>query len=136
MDVHAPVIEAGLSLTEVVAIVGNTKSSCYPVLDAEKKLVGTITLDGIRNTFANAELNRWLIALDIVEPVIATLVPQTLLADALEESERLDLEQIPVVTGDNTYAGILDTRAVRRRLSAEVLSRQQKADTMHMLQSA
>jgi hypothetical protein len=46
----------------------------------------------------------------------------------------MHLEHMPVVggRGANTLLGVLDTQAVHRSLSAEVLSRQQKADSMHV----
>ena len=45
----------------------------------------------------------------------------------------LDIEDLPVVASskDNRFVGILNCRAVHRALSAEVLSRQQKADSIH-----
>ena len=89
-----------------------------------------ITLDGIRNTFMTQELNDWLIAVDIMEPVIATVTPEMPLATAFEKTKRLDIEHLPVVaSSDNDgLVGVLDCRAVRRALGAEVLARQQKAD--------
>ncbi|MHC4699309.1 MAG: cation:proton antiporter domain-containing protein [Planctomycetota bacterium] len=52
MDAEAPVISAGMSLSDVIQFVGNTTSFYYSVVDKDKKLMGCITLDGIRNTFA------------------------------------------------------------------------------------
>jgi len=55
------------------------------------------------------------------------------LSDALDKTKQLDIEHIPVVasSGDDSFVGILNFRSVRRSLSAEVLSRQQKADNIH-----
>jgi len=133
MDTKVPVILAGLSLNEVIKIVSDTDSFCYSVVDKDKKLTGVVTLDGIRKTFATQELNDWLVALDIAEPVIAKVVPDMALSEAFEKAKRLDIEHLPVVASseDDGFIGILNCRAVRRSLSAEVLSRQQKADTTH-----
>ena len=130
MDVKVPVLDAGMPLREVIRIVSNTDDFYYPVVDRDKQLIGTVTLDGIRNTFMTQELNDWLVALDIAEPVISKATPDMPLSDALEETKRLDLEHLPVVASseDNRFVGVLNCRAVRRSLSAEVLSRQQKAD--------
>jgi len=132
MDTEVPIIPAGLSLGEVIKIVSNTDSFYYPVVDNDKKLIGALTLDGIRKTFATQELNDWLVALDIMEPIIAKSAPDTVLSEAFERANRLGIEHLPIVASreDDRFVGVLNCRAVRRKLSAEVLSRQQKADNI------
>ncbi len=133
MDAKVPVISAGTSLNEVVKVVSSTDGFYYPVVDNDKKLIGAITLDGIRNTFMTQELNDWLVALDIMEPIITRVTPDMALFEAFEKTKQLDIEHLPVVASskDDKFVGVLNCRAVRRSLSAEVLSRQQKADTTH-----
>jgi Kef-type K+ transport system membrane component KefB/predicted transcriptional regulator len=132
MDVNIPTIKTGASLSEVVKIVSNTENFYYPVVDNAKKLIGAITLAGIRNTFATQELNDWLVALDIMEPAIVKMTPDIPLSEALEKANRLYTEYVPVVASqqDDRFVGLLGCRAVHRQLSAEVLSRQQKADNI------
>lgn len=132
MDTEVPIISTGISLSEVVKIVSGTEGFYYPVVDSSKKLIGAITLGGIRNTFATQELNDWLVALDIIEPIITEVAPDIALSEAFEQAKRLDIEYVPVVASgeDDKFVGILDCRAIRRSLSAEVLSRQQKADNI------
>jgi len=132
MDTKVPVISAGTSLSEVIKVVGSTDNFYYSVVDSDKKLIGAITLDGIRNTFATQELNDWLVALDIAEPITAKVTPDIALAEAFEKAKQLDIEHIPVTASsqDNSFIGILNYRDVRRSLSAEVLARQQKADNI------
>jgi len=136
MDSKVPVIKAGMSLSEVIKIVSNTVNFYYPVVDNDGKLIGAVTLDGIRNTFSTQELNDWLVALDIAEPIITKVTPDMPLSEAFEITKRLDLEHLSVVSSNESdkYAGILNCRAVHRSLSAEVLSRQQKADSIHSVQ--
>jgi len=133
MDTRASVISAGMSLRELIKVVSNTESFYYPVVDSDKKLIGAITLGDIRNTFATQELNDWLVALDIMEPVVAKATPDVALSEAFEKTRHFDIEHLPVVVSDedNKFVGVLNCRAVRRSLSAEVLSRQQKADNIH-----
>ena len=133
MDKKASVISAGMSLRELIKVVSNTESFYYPVVDNDKKLIGAITLGDIRNTFATQELNDWLVALDIMEPVVAKATPNVALSEAFDKTRHLDIEHLPVVVSDvdNRFVGVLNCRAVRRSLSAEVLSRQQKADNIH-----
>jgi len=132
MDRKVPAISAGMSLSEVIRVISATDNFYYAVVDNYKKLIGVITLDGIRNTFTTQELNNWLVALDIMEPPIAKVTPDVALSEAFEKTQQLGIEHIPVVASDQDerFVGILDCHAVRRSLSAEVLSRQQKADSM------
>jgi len=138
MATAVPIISVGTSLSEVIKLVGATDSSYYPVVGDDKKLIGAITLDGIRNTFATQELNNWLVALDIMEPVTARATPDMALSEALEQTGRLHLGHLPIVASsqNNVFVGVLDRSAVRRQLSAEVLSRQQKADNIAVSQNA
>ena len=77
-------------------------------------------------------MNDWLVALDIVEPIIAKVTPDMALSEAFEKTKRLDVEHLPVVDpiDDEKFVGVLNCRAVHRSLSAEVLARQQKADNI------
>jgi Kef-type K+ transport system membrane component KefB len=136
MRKDVPIITAGMSLSQVIDIVSGTEAFYFPVVSDGRKLIGGITLHGIRNTFAARDLNDWLVALDIMEPVIATVTPSTPLADALEKARQSELDYLPVVSEtDNTFLGLLDGPAVHRLLSAEVLSRQEKADTIQVSRS-
>jgi len=130
LDTKVPVITSGMSLSEVIKLVNSTDKFHYPVVDTDNKLIGVITLDGIRKTFSTQELNDWLIALDIAEPVTVRISPEIELSEAIKKASQLDILHIPVTVSreDNSLVGILDCRAVRRSLAAELLSRQQQAD--------
>lgn len=131
MDTKAPLIPIGLSLNEVITLVSTTDNFYYPVVD-NNKVTGVITLDGIRNTFTIQQINDWLVALDITEPIVKEITPQMPLADAFDLANRLNLEFMPVIdsTENKNFMGLFDTKAIRRSLSAEILSRQQKADSL------
>jgi Kef-type K+ transport system membrane component KefB/predicted transcriptional regulator len=132
MDIEVPVISAGMELDELIKVVSETNYFFYPVVDNDKKLIGVVTLDGIRNTFSTQQLTQWLVALDLAEDIVTKVTPQIPLADALATARKLYLQHIPVISSqqENIFVGVLDLQAVRRALSAKVLSRQQKADTM------
>jgi len=131
MDTQAPAIPAGMPLADVIEVFSSTSNFHYSVVDAGKKLMGIITLAGIRNTFAKGELNDWLVALDLAEPVTAKATPDVRLSQALEEMEQHGIECIPVISsqGDDEYVGMLEAAAVRRQLSAKVLDKQREADS-------
>ncbi|HUT29838.1 MAG TPA: cation:proton antiporter [Sedimentisphaerales bacterium] len=132
MDTQMPVISAGMSLREVITVFSNTDRFYYSVVDIHGVLIGVVTLDGIRNTFATQELNDWLVAMDIMEPVVVRVSPDISLADALEKMKEFEVEYIPVIASaqDGRLVGVLNGRAVHRKLSAQVLARQREADAM------
>ncbi|OHB57629.1 MAG: hypothetical protein A2173_10400 [Planctomycetes bacterium RBG_13_44_8b] len=134
MNKDAPAISAGTPLSDVLKTVSSTEYFYYSVVDDQKKIIGALTMDGIRNTFATMELNDWLVALDIVEPVTVKVTPDIPLSRALEQMQEQHIEHVPVVVSsqNNESAGILDARAVHRKLSAEVLEKQQEADRMFL----
>jgi Kef-type K+ transport system membrane component KefB/predicted transcriptional regulator len=137
MDIKVPPIASGLSLSEVINIVSSTNSLYYPVIDKDTKLIGAVTLDGIRNTFATQELNSWLIAMDIAEPIITDTSPDMALSEAFNRARQLGVEYMPVIDPkqDNKFVGILDANAAHRKLSAEVLAKQHEADSMYGLET-
>jgi CBS domain-containing protein len=132
MDTKSPTIPAGTTLNEVITIVSSTDNYFYPVVGFENKLAGTITLDGIRKTFATQELNDWLIALDIAEPVAVKLTADVPLAEGLERMRKANLEYAPVVASaqDDTFVAMLDEQTVQRQLTAEMLARQKAVETV------
>lgn len=132
MDSQPTVIANDLSIKEILETFGKSQSVYYPVIDKEKNLVGIITIAGIKETFANQEAAGWLLACDVAEPVLDKTTSQVPLEEALEQMKDFHLEDMPVVeTGDNNkLLGVLDLRAVNRKISAEVLRRRQLADEM------
>ena len=137
MDRKVPVITSALPLSEVINVVSTTESFYYPVVDNDKRLIGAVTLDGIRNTFATQELNNWLIAMDIVEPIVADISPDTALSEAFNRTKELGIEYMPVLDPkqEDRFVGVLDANAARRKLSAEVLAKQHEADGMYGFES-
>jgi Kef-type K+ transport system membrane component KefB len=133
MDKEPVIIQEDTPISEIIKIFGQTKSFYYPMLDKNNNITGAMTIDSIRNTFANQELHNWLVAMDIAEPIIATVMPQTPLSEAFETAKRFDIEHLTVVSSDDAkkFVGVLNCPAARRQLSAEVLSRQEKADKIH-----
>jgi CBS domain-containing protein len=78
------------------------------------------------------------VALDIAEPVTDVVTADTTLSEAIELMEHDKIEYVPVVVSQQSgeYAGVLDSRAMSRQLSAEVLSKQQEADRMYARRTA
>lgn len=131
IDTETEIISTETSLSEILDIFARTSSFFYPVVDKAKKLVGAITMDGVRNTFTTIEINDWLIALDIMEPIIAKTGKEVSLAKALKKSSDLDLMNLPVTDEEGVYLGVINTRNVHRKISAILLEKQKESDALH-----
>ncbi|MHC4529235.1 MAG: CBS domain-containing protein, partial [Planctomycetota bacterium] len=132
METSPTTIAHDLPLDNILEVFSTTESLCYPVIDGQARIVGVITVAGIKEMFANRDVAGWLLACDVAEPVLDRTTPEKTLLEAMEWMRRYDLENMPVVTAQDNdrLAGMLDLRVVNRRISAEVLSRRKKADEM------
>lgn len=130
MDTEPTTILQDLPLQQILEAFSTTDSVYYPVVDNQSRIVGVITIAGIKEMFANQEVAGWLLACDVAEPVRDKTTPQKPLEEAIEYMRHYDLENMPVVTGvdNDELAGVLDYHKVLRKISTEVLHRRKTAD--------
>ena len=101
----------------------------YPVVDHQMKLVGSISLRGIKEMFAYHKTAPWLLACDIMEPVREYAQKNTPLEDAMKKMYIYSYEYLCVIEEDTgLLCGMLSEREVTRRINAEVLRRREEAD--------
>ena len=130
MDAKPTSIAQDLSLQQILKVFSTSQSVYYPVIDAQSRITGVITIPDIKEMFANREFAGWLLACDVAEPVRDKTTPNKPLEEAMEQMRRYDLESIPVVSSDGSdqLVGVLDYRKTLRKVSAEVLHRRKIAD--------
>jgi CBS domain-containing protein len=130
MDTDPPMLTRDTPLQQILDTFSSTDSVLFPVVDRDSKIVGKITIAGIKQMFANQDVVPWLLALDVAEPLSEEIYPDSSLEETLEFMERYDIECIPVVksTEDKTLLGLLTRRTVNRKIGTEVLRRRQTAD--------
>ncbi len=134
MDTNPTSIAQDLPLHRILEVFSTSDSVYYPVIDSQSRIIGIITIADIKEMFANREVAGWLLACDVAEPVLDKTTPMKPLEEAMERMRRYDLENLPVVAGDDSdeLVGILDYRLVNRKISAEVLHRRKAADGMSL----
>ena len=132
MDRSVPTLRSDMPLRTILRTIAQSDATAYPVTDPDGKLLGIITFQGLRQSFAEERLSDMLLAYDLMSPPVDTATEDQPLADALAKMRDKDLECLPVVAGteEPTYVGMLETRKVRRRLAEEILRRQQKAEAV------
>jgi CIC family chloride channel protein len=87
-----------------------------PVVNAEKRLVGVVALQDLKEVLSNAKDLQGVIAFDVMRPAPKTLTPAQPLLDALPTVLESELRNVPVV---NNHAENLLVGAIAR---AELLT--------------
>jgi len=136
MDTKPTSIAQDMPLHRILEVFSTSDSVYYPVIDSQSRIIGIITIPDIKEMFANQDVAGWLLACDVAEPVLDKSTPKEPLEEAMERMSRYDLENMPVVAGnDNKLVGVLDYRMVNRKISAEVLHRRKIADEVALATS-
>jgi CIC family chloride channel protein len=102
LDRRPVVIPEGASLREVVETIGGSQQTEFPVVDAERRLVGMLTQATVREALADGErLGTILIAADLAVPERHPLTSDDTLLTALRRLGGREVTLIPVVHPDD-----------------------------------
>ncbi len=109
INTDAPYIKANASFTEVLNIFINSKSTTFPVVDHNEKLIGIITMRDIRPLLQERDLAPLLLAMDIMSENVFVLQPDDSFDQALRKMEIDDNDSLPVVrdTKSMRYLGVV-----------------------------
>ncbi len=124
---NVPLIKENDSLKTVLNLFSTSNAQVFPVVNETGKIIGTISLEGMKEVISDWSSWEWLIAIDVMES-IADLLPASLpLETALNKLTLLNVEQLAVVTeeANPVPAGIFDLRAARRIIGEELIKRRQ-----------
>ncbi|MCF7955439.1 MAG: cation:proton antiporter [Phycisphaerae bacterium] len=118
-----------MSLKEMLNTFCNTDALYFPIVDDKGHLMGIITIEAIKESFVHQENMPWVLACDMMQPAYDVFNESTPLEDAIREMKSCNLETL-CVTEDSTnkLVGTIDLRRVSRKLSTELLLRQESAD--------
>lgn len=130
MDPAPVVMQNDLSLPQILDTLSQNDSLYYPVIDKNSRLQGIITIAGIKDTFAYQQAADWLLACDIAQPVLDKTTTETQLEEVIERMRKFNLEYIPVVSDDDKLVGLVNLRAVNKKINAEILRRKKETDEM------
>jgi len=132
MDKSFPLTYRNTSLDEILKIFSESANLYFPVVDKDKKLLGIITVDNIKNTFMETSFNHFLLADDLMEPVVATTMPNAPMSAVKELLDKYNLECLPVITDENKLVGLIERRELDRLLSRKMLELQKKARSLEI----
>ncbi len=116
-----PLLE-GTPLDTVVQHFAAQDTFVYPVVSSEGNISGVLTFDMLKELLTNRDTWHWLVVGDVMQPMRHKLVSTMNLAEALEEMSNNQVEALPVVENEKLI-GVLDQRAARRSVGAELVRR-------------
>ena len=120
----------------IMRTLGETDAMAYPVTDGEGRLIGMISIAELKSGMGAHKLADWLVAFDLMEPAVDTVAEDMPLAEAVTRMHEQELDYLPVVTDKGVLVGLLEKQVVDRKLSHEILHRQQLADGQEAAQAA
>lgn len=130
MDKNPPSLYDNTPLDKILELFSKTSNSYYPVVDHEKKIIGVISIDNIRNTLSESSLEEFVLAADLKDPVKITVSGEATLAEARDIFDRYDLEYLPIVTEEKILNGFLEKRMLNRLVATRILELQKKVDML------
>jgi CBS domain-containing protein len=96
--------------------------SACPVVGADQKLAGVLTLSQLKHILMDSDCWEWMLVEDVLMPGTDSIEESASLKKAMTLFEEAGIEQLAVVGADLTPKGILDVRQVRKVVQQERLS--------------
>ena len=93
----------------------------YPVVDAQGKLAGMLTLGHLREILLETDCWEWMVVADVLVHGKESVCETTPLKEALQTMADVGAEQLPVVAADDKAVGVLDTRHTRKIIQQEMI---------------
>lgn len=119
-------LQEGTPLEEVAQRFAEQDTFVYPVVSDEGNIIGVLTFDLLKELLVDRDSWQWLLVGDVMQPVQEHLLAETKLSEALAEMQNMQAEALPVIESieSEKLLGVLDLRAARRTVGAELVRRQ------------
>jgi len=128
MDTDIPLLHPEMPLRNILKIFSEHTNLYYPVVDRDMTLKGVVTINSIRDTFMESELNNFLLAFDLMTPVVASCGPDDSVFTAKRICDKFYLECLPVIDSDKKVIGVIESRSMRKLISRKFMEMQKKAE--------
>jgi len=130
MDKNPPIIHNNLAVNKILDFFSETDNLYYPVVSNDKKILGVITVDSIKNVFMASGVNDLLLAIDLMEPSVKPIKVGSSISSARKILVRYNSEYLPVVGEDQRLEGFIEKRSMDKWVSTKILELQQKAESL------
>jgi CIC family chloride channel protein len=99
------------TLVDLTAVISGSKRNLFPVIDADQKLLGIITLDEIREMLFELEDYSEILAVELMEQPAAVIQEHEPLESIMKKFETTKKWNLPVVRGDK-YVGFVSKSGI------------------------
>ncbi len=123
-------IGEGQTIEQILHIFSTQDDLVYPVVNREKKVIGIITIDNLKDTFIASELSPFLLAHDIMIPLVGTCPEDATGAEAFALMKKNNRDYLSLTDKEGNCVGILEERTARKKLSFKIMELQRKADAL------
>ena len=124
VDTEVVPLNEGTPLETVVQHFAEQDTFVYPVVSSDAKIIGVLTFDMLKELLTDRDTWQWLVVGDVMQPLRHRLSSSMNLGEALREMQNNQMEALPVVDGQtDKLVGVLDQRAARRSIGAELMRR-------------
>ncbi len=118
-------------LKQVISIFGDNDSFNFPVLSDEKKLIGIITIDNLKNTLIDKdELAMFIIASDLVDDEFIEVKIDDTLFEAYNIMEKEGASFVVVTDNSGVFINILDKREIASFIKRKSLTSRNRANRL------
>jgi CIC family chloride channel protein len=124
MEPDPPVIEECKRIKEIIKIFMTNKEPYYYVVTENGNLVGSLSTHLVKDVLsADEDLNRLIIARDLLVPSEEVVTPETTLADCMNKFERVESDHLPVIEGNgsNKLIGTISRKEIIKLYNREIL---------------
>ncbi len=121
IEKNIPMIKETANIKQILEMFVKSKYFYFLVVNSERRLVGIISIEGVKELFLEHELSLYLLAYDIMEPVIVTSSTDEFITDVKSKMEKYDVEFIPVVGPNNEAKGMIERRQIGKVISKKIM---------------
>jgi CBS domain-containing protein len=117
-------LRAATPLSDVLKIMSESTATHFPVVDADQRLLGTLSLHDVRSILLDPDASTTHTAGDLCDRTVPTVTPETSLGQALGRMEEDNREELPVVdpVDPSRVLGLLSRADVIRAYNRALLT--------------
>jgi len=128
IDKNIPLISQNMNLSKILKIFTDYDYLYFPVVDKNKKLLGVIGFENIKNAFTLPNIGDLVIAEDIMSPINIHINKKSTLNEAIELMKKSNLDFLPIENEKGEIVGIIENRIIHQYVSKKLLLLQKKAE--------
>ena len=130
MDKNPPIIPENTRLGGILKTFSEHDNLCYPVVNKDREIKGIITVEGIRQTFLEMDVEEIILANDLMEDVVAKTKKDVLIKEVQDILNRYDIDYLPVVDDKNRLEGFIERKKLNKFISTRIIELHKQADSL------